>query len=53
MRNVYEIQKDIARVRWMLDNLILEKTLTQNYLANQESIAIRLTNQTIEKMMNE
>ena len=36
MRSIYEIQKDIARAKWVMDQLILEKKLTMQVLMDIE-----------------
>lgn len=53
MRSVYEIQKDIARAKWVLDQLVLEKKLTQQMLEGLEVSSKILAEKAIEKMKND
>lgn len=50
MRNIYEIQKDIAKASQMLNNLILEKKLTLQVMRGLEESSKLLAEQVIEKM---
>jgi hypothetical protein len=50
MRNIYEIQKDIAKASQMLNNLILEKNLTLQVMRGLEESSKLLAEQAIEKM---
>ena len=50
MRNIYEIQKDIAKASHMLNNLILEKKLTLQVMWGFEESSKLLAEQAIEKM---
>lgn len=50
MRNIYEIQKDIAKASQMLNNLILEKNLTLQVMRGLEESSKLLAEQVIEKM---
>ena len=52
MRDIYAIQKDIARVSNMLNNLILEKKLTVQVLEGLEASSKILAEKVIEKMTN-
>lgn len=52
MRSIYDIQKDIAKVTNMLNNLILEKRLTVQVMEGIEASSKILTEQVIEKMTN-
>ena len=50
MRSVYEIQKDIAKVSHMLNNLILEKKLTLQMMWGFEQQAKEIAERAIAKM---
>ena len=50
MRNVYEIQKDIARAKWVLDQLIVEKKITLQAMWGQEAQAKEIAERAIAKM---
>jgi hypothetical protein len=50
MRSVYEIQREILAVSNRLNNLILEKKLTLQYMWNHEKQAEILAEKVIEKM---
>lgn len=50
MRTIYEIQKDIERAKWVLNNYILEKRLTLQILEERETSSKVLAEQVIEKM---
>ena len=50
MRDIREIQRDIAKVSNMLNNLILERKLTICALQGIETSSKILTEQVIEKM---
>jgi hypothetical protein len=52
MRSIYDIQKDISKAKWMLDQLILEKRLTMQVLEGLEASSYILAKQAIEKMTN-
>ena len=53
MRTVYEIQKEIAEVSHKLNNLILEKKLTLQWMWSHEKTAELLAEKVIEKMKEE
>jgi hypothetical protein len=53
MRSIYEIQKEISLVSFKLNNLILEKKLTLQYMWNHEKQAERMAEKVIEKMKEE
>jgi hypothetical protein len=50
MRSVYEIQREILAVSNRLNNLILEKKLTLQYMWSHEKQAEILAEKVIEKM---
>lgn len=50
MRTVYEIQKEILAVSNKLNNLILEKKLTLQYMWSHEKQAEKLAEKVIERM---
>ena len=50
MRTVYEIQKEILAVSNRLNNLILEKKLTLQWMWSHEKQAELLAEKVIEKM---
>lgn len=50
MRSIFEIQKDIAKMSNLLNNLILEKKLTIAALQGIETSSKILAEQAIEKM---
>ena len=49
MRSIYEIQKEIARVSHLLNNLILEKKLTLERMWMVEESAKKIAEKAIEK----
>ena len=53
MRTVYEIQKEIAEVSHKLNNLILEKKLTLQWMWSHEKQAELMAEKVIEKMKEE
>jgi hypothetical protein len=53
MRSIYEIQKEIALVSFKLNNLILEKKLTLQWIWSHEKQAERMAEKVIEKMKEE
>jgi hypothetical protein len=53
MRTVYEIQREIAQVSNRLNNLILEKKLTLQWMWSYEKQAEILAEKVIEKMKEE
>jgi hypothetical protein len=53
MRTVYEIQKEIAAVSHKLNNLILEKKLTLQWMWSHEKQAELMAEKVIEKMKEE
>jgi hypothetical protein len=53
MRTVYEIQREIAAVSNRLNNLILEKKLTLQWMWSHEKQAEILAEKVIERMKEE
>ena len=53
MRSIYEIQKEISLVSFKLNNLILEKKLTLQWIWSHEKQAERMAEKVIEKMKEE
>ncbi len=53
MRTVYEIQKEIQAVSHKLNNLILEKKLTLQWMWSHEKQAELLAEKVIERMKEE
>jgi len=53
MRTVYEIQKEIAEVSHKLNNLIVEKKITLQWMWSHEKQAELLAEKVIEKMKEE
>jgi len=53
MRTVYEIQKEIAEVSHKLNNLIVEKKITLQWMMSHEKQAELLAEKVIEKMKEE
>jgi hypothetical protein len=53
MRTVYEIQKEIQAVSHKLNNLILEKKLTLQWMWSHEKQAEILAEKVIERMKEE
>ena len=53
MRSVYEIQKEIAAASNKLNNLILEKKLTLQWMWSHEKQAELLAEKVIERMKEE
>ena len=49
MRSVYEIQKDIARAKWVLDQLIVEKKITLQTMWGYETQAKELAERAIAR----
>ena len=52
MRSIYDIQKDIARAKWVIDQLILEKKLTLQVMWDMEESSKEIAKKAIEKMMD-
>lgn len=50
MRSIYEIQKDIARAKWVIDQLIVEKKITLQTMWGQEAQAKEIAERAIAKM---
>lgn len=53
MRSIYEIQKDIARAKWVLDQLVLEKKLTLQVMWDMEESSEKMAKEVINKMMED
>ena len=50
VRSIYEIQKDIARAKWVIDQLIVEKKITLQTMWGQEAQAKEIAERAIAKM---